>query len=369
MEYKTEHELPTPALVIDTVVVERNLETLGKYCAQHKLKLRPHTKTHKSISLAKRQLAHGATGLTVAKIGEAEVMREASNDLLLAYPALDAFRSAHAAELARELTLRVAIDSTQAAEVLAAAAKKAGSKIGILVDLDMGFHRTGVQDVATAVTIAQHVAKNTSLRFDGLFFYPGHLKSSSNPESHAGALKEISSKLSEAIDTLARSGLQCGIVSGGSTPTAFQSHFCPAQNEIRPGTYIFYDWNCAAPGQVRVEDCAAQLICTVVSDAVPNKVVIDSGSKTLTSDRLGSDPENGGFGHLPAYPEAKIVRLSEEHGEVDISKCARRPKLGERVRVIPNHICPCINLQDQVWFKHEDGSVHPMRVDARGKLN
>ena len=323
MEYKTEHELATPAMVIDLQVVERNLDALGKYCAQHNLKLRPHTKTHKSIAMAKRQLAHGASGLTVAKIGEAEVMREASNDLLLAYPALDAFRFGAWRVAARELTLRVAIDSAQAADVLAQAAQSAGSKLGILVDMDLGFHRTGVQDVAAAVALAQHVAKKPGLRFDGLFYYPGHLKSSSSPDAHAEALKEMSAKLSETIDLLSRGGLQTGIVSGGSTPTAFQSHFCSALTEIRPGTYIFYDWNCAAPGQVRVEDCAAQLICTVVSDAVPNKVVIDAGSKTLTNDRLGCDVENGGYGHLPAYPEAKIVRLSEEHGEVDISKCAR----------------------------------------------
>ena len=105
---------------------------------------------------------------------------------------------------------------------------------------------------------------------------------------------------------------------------------------------------------VKIEDCAAQLVCTVISDAVPGKVVIDAGSKTLTQDRLGCNPEHGGHGHLPAYPQAKIVRLSEEHGEIDITKCPTKPKIGERVRVIPNHICPCVNLQDVVWLKIDD---------------
>src|SRR5205807_8814909 len=167
------------------------------------------------------------------------------------------------------------------------------------------------------------------------------------------------------IDALSRAGLQTSIVSGGSTPTAYSSHLVPEMTEIRPGTYIYSDWNCAATGKFAVEDCAAQLICTVVSDAVPNKVVIDAGSKALTSDRLGSDPERGGFGHLPDYPEARIVRLSEEHGEVDISRVPRRPALGERVRVIPNHICPAVNLQDRVWLRGEDGSVTALPVDAR----
>ena len=369
MEYKNENDIPTPAMVIDTRVVERNLAKLAQYCAQHKLKLRPHTKTHKSIVMAKRQLAHGACGLTVAKIGEAEVMRQASQDLLLAYPALDPFRSNRVAELARECTMRVAIDSATAADVLSDAAKRAGSTLGILVDQDVGFHRTGLQSAAEAVALAQHVSKKPNLRLDGLFFYAGHLKCKTTPDQHADSMKEISAKLRETLDALSRAGLQTGIVSGGSTPTAYASHFIPELTEIRPGTYIYYDWNCAAPGLVRVEDCAAQLICTVVSDAVPNKVVIDAGSKTLTSDRLGMDPEHGGFGHLTDYPEARIVRLSEEHGEVDVSKCACRPKLGERVRVIPNHICPAVNLQDVVWLKGEDGTVTRLSVDARGKLN
>jgi D-serine deaminase-like pyridoxal phosphate-dependent protein len=369
METKTENQLPTPAMLIDLKIVERNLAKLADYCRTHNLKLRPHTKTHKSIAMAKRQLAHGATGLTVAKIGEAEVMREASSDLLLAYPALDAFRSNRVAELARECTIRVAIDSPLAADVLQDAAKRAGSKIGILVDLDMGFHRTGLQDTASAIALAQDVSKKPNLRFDGLFFYPGHLKAKPDPDAHKIAMTEMGAKLSETIDALAKACLQTSIVSGGSTPAGYQSHFTPELTEIRPGTYIYNDWNCAAPGLVPIEDCAAHLICTVISDAVPNKVVIDAGSKTLTSDRLGMDPEHGGFGHLPDYPEAKIVRLSEEHGEVDISQCARRPKLGERVRVIPNHICPCINLQDQVWVKTEEGAIEPLRVDARGKLN
>src|SRR5437762_10380714 len=130
MEYKTENDLPTPAMVIDSRVVERNLATLAQYCAEHKLKLRPHTKTHKSIQMAKRQIAHGASGLTVAKVGEAEVMREASDDLLVGYPALDAHRANRIAELARDCTMRVAIDSSLAADVLSDAAKQAESTIG-----------------------------------------------------------------------------------------------------------------------------------------------------------------------------------------------------------------------------------------------
>lgn len=355
-------------MVIDPKVVERNLAAMAEYCRKHNLKLRPHTKTHKSIVMAKRQIAHGASGLTVAKLGEAEVMLQASNDLLIAYPAVDPYRSKRLAELARKNTIRVAIDSTFAADAIGKAAHEAGATVGVLVDLDVGFHRTGVQDTESAVSLAKYVASTPGLRYDGLFFFPGQLKSRGEPNVHEAAMKEISKFVRETIDAIARASLETKIVSGGSTPTALQSHFIPEMTEIRPGTYIYNDWNEGAPGLVREEDCAAQLLCTVISDAVPGKVVIDAGSKTLTQDRLGFDPEHGGHGHLPAYPQAKIVRLSEEHGEVDISQCDRKPKIGERVRVIPNHICPAINLEDVVWLKNDDGSVTSLTVDARGKL-
>ena len=136
--------------------------------------------------------------------------------------------------------------------------------------------------------------------------------------------------------------------------------------EARPGTYVFHDMTGVHGGYAKLEDCAARVQCTVVSTAVPGHFVIDAGSKTLTSDRCGPAPESG-HGYVVEYPQAKIVRLNEEHGVVDASGCESRPKVGERVTVIPNHICPCINLQDQVWWK-EGTDATPIPVDARGKV-
>jgi D-serine deaminase-like pyridoxal phosphate-dependent protein len=126
--------------------------------------------------------------------------------------------------------------------------------------------------------------------------------------------------------------------------------------------------NMVASGHATFDQVAAKITCTVVSTAVPGKFVIDAGSKTLTQDRRGKDPQTAGFGHILEYPDARIVRLTEEHGEVDAKDCASRPKLGERVQVIPNHICPCINLQSVVWLKHESAELEPMGVDARGQV-
>jgi D-serine deaminase-like pyridoxal phosphate-dependent protein len=356
----------TPALVIQESIVARNLTRLATYAKQHRIGVRPHTKTHKSIEMAKRQIDAGAIGLTAAKVGEAEGMIEASTDILLAYPAVDAARCERLALLARTSTIHVAVDSQAALDSLSNAARQAGSLIGILVDLDVGMHRTGVQSPQAALELAQAVARSSSLRLDGLFYYPGHVW---KPAAEQGEpLGLIAARLEETLSLWSLKGLAAPIVSGGSTPTAYQSHLIPKTTEIRPGTYIFNDMNTVAAGFSTLDDCAATLVCTVVSTAVPGKVVIDAGTKTLTSDRNVTQPESG-HGYVMEYPQAKVARLSEEHGELDVTACQRAPSIGDRVHVIPNHICPCVNLQDAAWLQLADGSVRSINIDTRGKLS
>jgi len=312
------------------------------------------------------QLEFGAGGLTVAKVGEAEVMAGICSDVLIAYPVVDQSRCRRLARLARTTQVRVAIDSAQAADALGAAVQEAGSKIGILVDLDVGFGRTGVQSPEEALRLAQYIEKTRGLRLDGIMCYPGHVWEVADQQG--GPLGLIAEKLGRTLDLWRRHGLDANIVSGGSTPTAFQSHLVPQLTEIRPGTYIFNDMNTVRGGYCSLEDCAASLVCTVVSDAVPGQVVIDAGTKALTSDRCLSAPESG-HGHVREYPEAVITRLSEEHGQIDVRRCANRPRIGERLTITPNHICPCINLQDTLWLRHPNGNMEPLAVDARGRLS
>jgi D-serine deaminase-like pyridoxal phosphate-dependent protein len=284
----------------------------------------------------------------------------------MAYPAVDAHRCRTLADLARTKTVRVAIDSPQAAAALSYFARSAGSTIGVLVELDVGNGRTGVQTPEQALTLARRVERLHSLRLDGLLFFPGHI--SGPPEAQEPALRAVDEKLAEVMSLWRDNGLEARIVSGGSTPTAFQSHRVSRLTEIRPGTYVFNDMNCVRGGCATLDDCAARVFSTVVSTAVPGQVVIDAGSKTLTSDRCGPAPDSG-FGHVVEYPHAKITKLSEEHGQVDVTACDRAPKVGDRVTVIPNHICPCVNLQDQVWWKFGDEPLRAVRVEARGKVH
>ncbi len=355
----------TPAMVIDARTVVRNVERLATYAAKYELDIRPHTKTHKSRQLAALQMASGASGLTAAKVGEAEIMAEVADDILLAYPAIDPARTARVAHLSAHATLRVAVDSRQGAKLLADAANRASATIGILVDLDVGMGRTGLQTPSEALKLAQFVDATSGLRLDGLFCYPGHINQPAAEQT--SALQAVSDKLAATLRMWTDHGLQARIVSGGSTPTAFQSHQIPEYTEIRPGTYIYNDMNTVRGGYCTLEDCAARMICTVVSTAVPGQVIIDAGSKTLTSDRCAPAPDSG-HGHVLEYPEARITRLSEEHGQVDIRACSSSPQLGERVTVIPNHICPCVNLQDAVWWRDDEGQLQELLIDARGLL-
>ena len=216
------------------------------------------------------------------------------------------------------------------------------------------------------MALAQAVTATPGLRLDGIFCYPGHIWT--KPAEQAAPLALVATKLQEAIDLFDRHGLCRDIVSGGSTPTAYQSHLVPQVTEIRPGTTVYNDMNTVRGGFCTLDDCAAAIVCTVVSDAVSGQIVLDGGTKTFTSDRCVPAPDSG-HGYIAEYPEAVITKLSEEHGQVDVTRCAQRPRVGERVSVIPNHICPCINLQDAVWWREPDGRLRRLAVDARGRLS
>jgi D-serine deaminase-like pyridoxal phosphate-dependent protein len=353
---------PTPYIRIHHDALLRNLDRLAEYTTRHGIKLRPHAKTHKSLDLARWQLERGAIGLTAAKPAEAEVFAEICDDLLLAYPVVDAARAARVAKLANRIDMKVAVDSECSLAVLSDAA--AAATIGILIDLDVGLHRTGVQTAAAALKLAHAVERAPKLELRGLFCYPGHIWEPIDAQTLA--LRAVADRLEEALDLWRKFGLNAEIVSGGSTPTAFQSHLIEQLTEIRPGTYPFNDMNTVLGGYSTVDNCAALVVTTVVSDAVPDQIIVDAGSKTLAADRCASAPESG-YGYVVEYPEAQITKLSEEHGQIDVSRCAERPTVGERLTMIPNHICPCINLQERVWLKTADEHLTPLEIHARGK--
>ena len=359
-------EIETPALVVDLDILERNLSRVASYAREHRLRLRPHTKTHKSIRLARRQLESGAGGLTVAKVSEAEVMLGAEpENVLVAYPIVGRAKLERLMAVARRTRVTVALDSMFTALELSAAARASGVQGGVLAEVDVGLGRVGVSPGEPLLELARGIRGLSNLSLEGIAFYPGHVKSW-DPASQA-AFAGVAELLGRILSDFRRAGIEVRTVSGGSTPTLFHSHEMPGLTEIRPGTYIFNDVNTVHSGGCAWEDCAATVLATVVSTARPGQMIVDGGSKTFSSDRL-ANPADATFGRLTDAPSARFHKMNEEHGFIDITQVQRQFAIGDRVRIVPNHICVAVNLHEQVYGLRGDAVEEIWKVDARGKL-
>lgn len=359
-------ELETPAVVIDFDVMERNLSRMANYCRIKNIKLRPHTKSHKIPELAKLQIASGATGITVAKLGEAEVMLQAGiTDVLIAYPIVGRAKTKRLAELAQGADITVSLDSEEAAREISRAATAANVSVGILVEVDVGFRRCGLANETDLLRLAKGISDLPNLEFKGLMFFPGHF--TVGPEERISLRDGVNSLLDRILETLERSDLPVQIVSGGSTPTAYESHFFRGVNEIRPGMYIFNDRNMVGIGVAGIEDCALSVLVTVVSTSVVGRAIIDGGSKTFSSDRyLAGDGK--GFGLIKEDPSVELESLSEEHGHLNIASSTRPFRVGERLIVIPNHVCSTVNMHNEIYGVRGDRVEKVWEVAGRGKV-
>jgi D-serine deaminase-like pyridoxal phosphate-dependent protein len=357
-------ELETPTPVVDLARMERNLDRMAAYAAAHNLALRPHVKTHKTPWLAAEQLRRGAVGVTCATPREAEVMSEVGDDVLLAYPAVGTAKARRIAGLSRDVRLTVALDSPRAVDDLADAAREAGRRIGVLVECDMGMRRVGVQSPEDAVAGARHVGSRRELEYTGIAFYPGHIREPVQEQDEA--LRALGERLGRTLDALRRANLAPAIVSGGSTPTALRTHDITGVTEMRPGTYIYNDRTTAAIGACAMDECALTVLATVVSTSVPGQAVIDAGSKSLGREPMrGADGE--GFGIIQGREDVIVRAMSEEHGLLDLSRTDWRPAVGDKVRVIPNHVCIVVHLFDVVHGIRGETVETSWPVAARGR--
>ena len=333
------HDLDTPALYVDLDALERNIARMQERCRTWGVALRPHVKTHKIPEIAQLQLAAGAIGITVAKVGEAEVLP--GDDVLIAYPLVKA-KLPRLRELATTRRVKVAVDSVEVARDL--------QRIETLVEIDVGVGRTGAQSPEQAVEIARACSDSD---FRGIFYWPSWL-------DEAG-FRAACVKIDAVLAALARAGFEAKIVSGGSTPGAAKTPLIPQTTEIRPGTYVFYDASSLAAKLCVEADCALRVLTTVVSTAVPGQCVIDAGSKTFSSDQTVGV---GTFGHFIGHAWT-MRKLNEEHGYVEIDGKAR---VGEKVWVVPSHCCATVNLHDDIWYGRGGQVEGSWKVAARGKV-
>jgi len=360
-------ELDTPALIVDLDVMERNLSRMSAYCREHDLRLRPHTKTHKIPELARKQIDSGAGGITVAKLDEAEVMVDAGlADLLIAYPIVGPTKTRRLADLAQRGTITVSLDSEAAARGISAAVSERESNIKILVELDVGFGRCGVPNETEALQLAQTVSSLPGLNFQGLMFFPGHF--GVDPNERKALRVQVNELLDRCLETFARAGVPLNTISGGSTPTRYETHLFHRVNETRPGTYIFNDRNTVGVAAASVEDCALSVLVTVVSTSVSGHAVIDGGSKTFSSDRYQAE-DGRGFGLIKNDAAVEIERFSEEHGHLNIARSERLYRVGDRLAVIPNHVCSTVNMHDEIYGVRGERVETIWRVAGRGKVH
>lgn len=349
-------ELDTPCVLIDLDKVEANLRGAQSLADEAGLRLRPHIKTHKLPRFARRQVELGAVGITVQKLGEAEIMADAGlGDLLLTFNIVGAAKLARLAALHDRVRIRSVADSAECVDGLAATFTDPDRPFGVFVECDTGMGRCGVQTPQAALDLAHRIAAAPGLSFVGLMTYPA-----------AGKYRQSLAWLEQARATFAAAGMDVPEITTGGTPDIRQMGTASGiATEYRPGTYIYMDRSQVAAGAATYDDCALTVLATVVSRPTAGRAIIDAGSKALTSDLLGLE----GHGYLPDFPEARIVGLSEEHGTLDVSACASPPAIGQQVRIIPNHCCPVTNLFDRVHLVEGDRLVEIVPVAARGRVD
>jgi D-serine deaminase-like pyridoxal phosphate-dependent protein len=350
---RTLDTLETPAVLIDADVADANLVRWQQRCDRAGIANRPHIKTHRSVAWALRQLELGAKGVTVQTVGEAEIMADAGiSDVFLATNVLGEAKLARLGAVAGRCNLALVADSAEIVDAVTAAARAAEATITVLVECDTGGGRCGLADPAAISELALRIAGSEGLRFGGLMTYPA-----------AGKRLQTEQALQAAIAACSAAGLTVPAVSSGGSPDMWKNDGLEPLTEYRAGTYIYNDRALLSRGTATLDQCAMTVLGTVVSRPAPGRAIIDAGSKALTSDLLGLD----GYGLVLEYPDAVIYQLNEEHGLLDVSRCAAPPTVGDRVHVLPNHTCVVSNLFDRLFIVSGGRLQGALPVEARGK--
>ena len=347
-------DLETPVPIIDIDIVDRNLKKWQVRCDALGIANRPHIKTHKLVPLAKYQLALGAKGITVQKLGEAEVMADAGiTDMLLTFNVVGQHKLERLAALAKRTNISVVADNATVVLGLGEAGRLAGRDISVLVECDTGAHRNGVQSAVAASELAKLIDRTPGVTYGGLMTY-----------ANAGGRKGAEGFFVEALERAAAAGLDSRTVTTGGSPDMWSDEGLSPITEYRAGTYIYFDRALAERQTCSYDDCALSVLATVVSRPTDERAMIDAGTKSLTADLNGLT----GYGAVRELGFAQIYAANEEHGFLDISKTNDKPGIGQLVKIIPNHVCPINNLYDKVVFVRGNEVLGAVPVDARGKV-
>jgi D-serine deaminase-like pyridoxal phosphate-dependent protein len=347
-------ELDTPAVTIRLDRLERNIDRMQSRLDAAGKGNRPHIKTHKIPAIAKMQMDAGAIGITCQKVSEAEVFADAgvADDILITFNILGEKKTDHLMQVAEKVKrLAVVADNEVVVRGLSEAGIRHGRDVPILIECDLGFGRNGVQSPEDALSLARLAMNLRHIRFEGLMGFPTRGE-------------KAKAFLSRAVDLFAAEGIPLPVISGGGSPAAADVGDFPMTTEHRAGTYVYNDLMMIGAGAATLDDCAMYVRTTVVSRPNEDRAIVDAGSKVLTRERHGLKT----FGHVVEYPDAFVSNLSEEHGMIDLSRSAAKPKIGEVINIVPNHCCVVSNMVDEV-HGIRDGQVEiTWPVAARGRV-
>ena len=355
------NDLDTPVLLADLDILERNIARMARISHNGGKALRPHTKTHKTPEIARMQIAAGAQGLTCAKLGEAEVLVDAGfDDVFIANQIVGPLKIERLLNLALRARITVAIDSVEVALPIGDAAAARGIRVPVRIEVDTGLGRAGARSAPEVLAIARCAAESRGLEFAGIFTHEGHLYKSAEP---ALAAAHAAGQMLGTADMLADAGLPCEAISVGSTPGASLMAPYEGLTELRPGVYVFNDRTqvrLGAPG----EACALTVLATVVSVRSDGKIIIDAGTKSMASDCPFEDRT---FGEIVGHPEVRFVGASEEHGHL-MPEGGTTLRVGDRMRIIPNHACTCVNMHDMMTAVRGETVEATWTIAGRGKI-
>ena len=363
-------KLETPCLVVDMELMRLNIARMQKQADDAHVALRPHVKTHKMPLFARMQLEAGAKGITCAKVSEAEVMADGgARDIFIAYPMVGDFRIRRALALQKRVDrLILAVDSMEGAVPLNEAAAAAGIILEIRLEIDTGAKRTGVL-LGNAAALAVRIAALPNLRLTGIYTFKSLVFQGQPTQDNDLAAREEGELMEKAAQAIRAAGVPIAEISAGSTPTGAAVARTGKVTEIRPGTYIFGDYMLYKEHVAMPEDIAIRFFATVVSTPEPGYAVIDGGSKTFPTDvPIGVPPMNyPGYAVVEGNDDLRLTRMKEEHGMVSSARGDTGLVVGEKIVLIPIHVCTAINFQNTVYIA-ESGDIRIQKVDARGML-
>jgi D-serine deaminase-like pyridoxal phosphate-dependent protein len=368
-------QLETPQVLVDRERLIANLDRMQQIADSHRVRLRPHIKTHKSIDIAQLQLERGAVGVTASKAEEALVFIQSGKvpSVTVAYPLIDVMKIERLITDSQrhDVELRLVIDSDAGVTAAAAAAQRCGSRVRGFVEIDVGLHRCGVsEDDPRLLPLVTRIAAEPHLEFVGILSHAGHAYAAGERDELVQIATQECAILNRVRARIENSGVAVHEVSVGATPTALASETFDGLTEMRPGNYAFLDATAVRLGIARWENVALSIVATVVS-ANDHYWIVDAGSKVLSSD-LGAhgtaNTQSYGVAFTPVSANPlRIARLSEEHGWIERSGDANL-RIGDRVRIVPNHACPVANLADQLVVVSGSNVVAHWPVTARGKV-